>query len=125
MSYIFRFFYCNVLRLITDKLKISAPSRIVNVSSVGAHLGKLNRHNLNEYPKTSHSGFASFFMYCNAKLCQILFTRVLGEKLKGTGVNVYALHPGLAESEMFRKLPTLVKEVVLFLVINLSKVINC
>lgn len=40
--------------------------------------------------------------YRQSKLANVLFTYELAKKLKNTGVTVYALHPGVVNSEFFR-----------------------
>ena len=68
----------------TDKLKRSAPSRVVNVSSI-AHkwTGPLDLSNLN---------FEKYFdetkVYFNTKLELVVFTRELARRLDGTGLQI-------------------------------------
>ncbi|XP_020032102.1 retinol dehydrogenase 11 [Castor canadensis] len=83
--------------LLLQKLKESAPSRVVNVSSLAHHLGKIHFHNLHG-EKFYHSGLA----YCNSKLANILFTQELARRLKGSGVTTYSVHPGTVQSELVR-----------------------
>jgi NAD(P)-dependent dehydrogenase (short-subunit alcohol dehydrogenase family) len=72
-----------------DKLKASAPARIVSTASA-AHLGaKLDIGDLQS--AKNYSGFRS---YNCSKLCNILFTRELVRRLQGTGVTANCLHPG-------------------------------
>ena len=76
--------------LLLDKIKASAPARIINVSS-GAHTsGKIEFDNLQG--ERDYSPRA----YDNSKLANILFTMELARRLEGTGVTVNALHPGFA-----------------------------
>lgn len=77
--------------LLLDKLKASAPARIVNVAS-DAHrfVDGLNFDDL----QTEHSPFKTMKIYGASKLCNIYFTRVLAKKLEGSGVTVNAVHPG-------------------------------
>lgn len=42
--------------------------------------------------------------YANSKLCNILFTIELSEKLQGTKVTSYSLHPGVVDTEIFRRI---------------------
>lgn len=90
-----------------DKLKRSAPSRIVNVASLTAKSAKLNLNNLekiNDVPdinKVLHNINA----YSDSKLCNILFTTELAKKLQGTNVTVNALHPGVIATDLFRRAP--------------------
>lgn len=76
--------------LLLDRVKESAPARIINVSS-------------NAYTFVKDMGFddlqaereyKTFKVYGRSKLANILFTRSLGEKLQGTGVTANCLHPG-------------------------------
>ena len=64
--------------LLLEKLKESAPSRVVNVSSLAHHLGRIHFHNL-QGEKFYQSGLA----YCHSKLANILFTQELARRLKG------------------------------------------
>ncbi|HEY3878485.1 MAG TPA: SDR family NAD(P)-dependent oxidoreductase [Trebonia sp.] len=67
-------------------LESSAPSRIVNVSSLGQQAIDFNDVMLT---RRYDGGRA----YCQSKLAQILYTADLAERLDGTGVTVNALHP--------------------------------
>ncbi|KAG8511768.1 Retinol dehydrogenase 12, partial [Galemys pyrenaicus] len=83
--------------LLLERLKESAPARVVNLSSVVHHVGKIHFHDL-QSEKSYNSGFA----YCHSKLANVLFTRELAKKLQGTGVTTYAVHPGIVSSELVR-----------------------
>lgn len=89
--------------LLLDLLRKSAPSRIVNVSSLGHKwIGSFDLENLN-----AEKFYTAKHRYFDSKLEQIFFTRYLAKKLEGTGVTVNALHPGSVQSELFQKLPLL------------------
>jgi NAD(P)-dependent dehydrogenase (short-subunit alcohol dehydrogenase family) len=85
--------------LLLDILKKSAPSRMVIVSSV-MHAGseknrpKVHLDDLN-YEKRQYKNFTA---YGEAKVATILYAAELAERLKGTGVTVYSVHPGWARS---------------------------
>lgn len=83
--------------LLLDKLKKSAPSRIINVSSIAHKRGKINFDDLN-----SKDSYEPGEAYDQSKLANILFTIELAERLKGTGVTVNAVHPGLVKTKIFR-----------------------
>ncbi|XP_029411437.1 retinol dehydrogenase 11 isoform X2 [Nannospalax galili] len=83
--------------LLLETLKESAPSRIVNVSSLAHHLGRIYFQNL-QGEKFYIAGLA----YCHSKLANILFTRELARRLKGSGVTTYSVHPGTVNSELVR-----------------------
>ena len=68
-------------------LVASAPSRIVNVSSLGQWPLDLDDLMLER-------GYDGTRAYCQSKLAQILATVELAPRLAGTGVTVTALHPG-------------------------------
>jgi NAD(P)-dependent dehydrogenase (short-subunit alcohol dehydrogenase family) len=67
-------------------LKQSAPSRIVNVASLGQHPIDFDDVMITR----SYSGSRA---YAQSKLSQIMFTIDLAEELKGSGVTVNSLHP--------------------------------
>uniref|UniRef100_A0A8D0HDU8 NADP-retinol dehydrogenase n=1 Tax=Sphenodon punctatus TaxID=8508 RepID=A0A8D0HDU8_SPHPU len=83
--------------LLLESLKKSAPARIVNVSSLAHHGGRIRFHDL-QGEKCYNRSLA----YCHSKLANILFTRELARRLQGTGVIVNALHPGTVHSELVR-----------------------
>ncbi|KAM9202626.1 retinol dehydrogenase 11 [Dugong dugon] len=83
--------------LLLEKLKESAPSRVVNVSSLAHYLGRIHFHDL-QSEKFYEAGLA----YCNSKLANILFTQELARRLKGSGVTTYSVHPGTVKSELPR-----------------------
>ena len=67
-------------------LKASAPSRIVNVASLGQHPIDFDDVMITK----NYSGSRA---YAQSKLSQIMFTIDLAEELKGSGVTVNSLHP--------------------------------
>ena len=79
--------------LLLDRLRASAPSRIINVSSDAHRRAKIDFDNLQG--ERSYGGFRA---YGQAKLALTLFTYELSRRLKGTGVTVNALHPGFVAS---------------------------
>jgi NAD(P)-dependent dehydrogenase (short-subunit alcohol dehydrogenase family) len=72
--------------LLLPTLKKSAPSRIVNVASLGQHPIDFNDVMITK----SYSGSRA---YAQSKLSQIMFTIDLAEELKESGVTVNSLHP--------------------------------
>ncbi|NXG45601.1 RDH12 dehydrogenase, partial [Psilopogon haemacephalus] len=95
--------------LLLERLKQSAPARIVNVSSLAHHGGRIRFHDL-QGEKSYNRGLA----YCHSKLANVLFTRELARRLQGkfalncfsfatgTKVTANALHPGSVSSELVR-----------------------
>ena len=79
--------------LLLDRLKASAPARIVTVSS-GAHAtGKINVGDLQGEHR--YSGQQA---YSQSKLANVLFTYELARRLHGTGVTATVLHPGVVRT---------------------------
>ena len=90
VNYLSHFLLTNLL---LNKLKESAPARIVNVTS-DAHLsGHMSFDDLQE-----EKGYSAMKSYCQSKLAQVLFTYELAERLKGSGVTVNCVHPGAVRS---------------------------
>src|SRR5215213_4387537 len=75
--------------LLLDMLKVSAPSRIVTVSSEARRGASINFEDLQ-----SERRYRPFQVYGMTKLANILFTYELAERLEGTGVVANCLHPG-------------------------------
>jgi NAD(P)-dependent dehydrogenase (short-subunit alcohol dehydrogenase family) len=75
--------------LLLDKLKASAPARIVNVSSESHQSGYIKMDDL-ELEK----GYRLMRAYGQSKLAMVLFTYELARRLQGTGVTANCLHPG-------------------------------
>ena len=84
-------------KLLLDRVRASAPARIVNLSSVGHHFarGGMRWDDLQfETSRYSASG-----AYCASKLANLLFTRALAGRLPAAEVTVNACHPGAVRSE--------------------------
>lgn len=81
-----------------DLLKLSAPSRIVNVSSI-AHQ---NVKGLNFADLQYSKGYAAFPVYGHSKLANIMHTFALARRLDGLGVTANCLHPGSVATNIGR-----------------------
>ncbi|XP_023142836.2 retinol dehydrogenase 13 isoform X1 [Amphiprion ocellaris] len=84
--------------LLLDKLKESAPSRVINLASLAHIVGKIDFEDLNWEKKK----FDTKQAYCQSKLANVLFTRELAKRLQGSGVTVNAVHPGVVATELGR-----------------------
>jgi retinol dehydrogenase-12 len=89
-------------RLLLDRLRQSAPARIVNVSSE-AHRGapgidfdRVRR------PTKSVTGFPE---YAVSKLANLLHAQELARRVDTDAVTTYALHPGVIASDIWRRVP--------------------
>jgi NAD(P)-dependent dehydrogenase (short-subunit alcohol dehydrogenase family) len=83
--------------LVLDRLKASAPSRIINVASAAHRAARVDFDNLN-----SERRYRAPQAYVRTKLYNILFTRELARRLSGTGVTANALHPGTVRTRLGR-----------------------
>lgn len=80
--------YFLLTNLLLDRLRASAPARIINVASQ-AHSGTLDFSDLQNARR--YSGFRAYQL---SKLANLLFTYELARRLAGSGVTVNAAHPG-------------------------------
>src|SRR5262245_25394559 len=79
--------------LLLDRLKASAPSRIIMTAS-DAHLGAtIPFDDLN-----AEGSYRGFGRYKETKLANILFTRELARRIEGSNVTAHSFHPGLVAS---------------------------
>src|SRR6266852_1199161 len=81
-----------------DPLKANAPSRIINVSSVGHYNGHINFDDLN-----LEKEYGGWKAYGQSKLALVLFTHELAKKLQGTGVTVNAVHAGTLATNIWSR----------------------
>ncbi len=79
--------------LLLDRLKASAPARIVTVSSNAQSLGKIDFEDLQG--ERRYSGQDA---YNQSKLASVMFAFELARRLAGTGVTANVLHPGVVNS---------------------------
>ncbi|NNL66305.1 MAG: SDR family oxidoreductase [Myxococcales bacterium] len=81
--------------LLLERIRESAPARIVNVAS-DAH-----RFVSRFDPDVSEEGrFRWWQVYGRSKLANVLFTRELSRRLAGSGVTVNAVHPGAVSTRL-------------------------
>jgi NAD(P)-dependent dehydrogenase (short-subunit alcohol dehydrogenase family) len=78
-------------------LKSRAPSRVITVSSIAHTRGQFDPDNLQ-----GEKRFEPYAAYALSKLANILFTYELAERLRGTGVTVNCLHPGVVTTKLLR-----------------------
>src|ERR1700730_15635002 len=83
VNYLSGFLLANLL---LPLLKAAAPSRIVNVASLGQHPIDFDDVMITR-------GYSGSRAYAQSKLSQIMFTIDLAAELKGSGVTVNSLHP--------------------------------
>jgi NAD(P)-dependent dehydrogenase (short-subunit alcohol dehydrogenase family) len=83
--------------LLLDLIKQSAPSRIINVSSM-AHSSKIDFDDLQ-----SKKNYSAYNAYALSKLANIIFTFKLAYDLKDTRIDVNCLHPGVINTKLLRE----------------------
>jgi NAD(P)-dependent dehydrogenase (short-subunit alcohol dehydrogenase family) len=76
--------------LLIDRLKQSAPARIIQVNSEGHRFGGLDLNDLN-WERRYYMGLRG---YGASKVAQLLTTWEFADRLKGSGVTINAMHPG-------------------------------
>jgi NAD(P)-dependent dehydrogenase (short-subunit alcohol dehydrogenase family) len=81
-----------------DMLVASAPSGIVNVTSVAHTAGELDLDDLD-----FADGYRPYRAYARSKLANVMFTYELAQRLEGTGVTANAFHPGLVRTQIGAK----------------------
>ena len=80
--------------LLLDRLKASAPARIVTVSSGAQAMGRIDFDDLQG--ERNYSGQRA---YSQSKLANVMFTYELARRLEGTGVTATLLHPGVVRTD--------------------------
>lgn len=102
--------------LLLDRLKESAPARIVNVASRAHSRSRgLDFEALRQPTKTT-TGFPE---YQDSKLANVLFTAEMRRRLEGSQVTCVSLHPGVVASDIWRRVPWPLRGLMkLFMVTN-------
>ncbi len=88
--------------LLLERLVRSAPSRIVNVSSKAHYHARGIDWPALRTPTRSITGMREYEV---SKLCNVLHAVELAERLRGSGVTTYSLHPGVIASDVWRNVP--------------------
>src|SRR5207253_359266 len=79
--------------LLLDRLKASAPSRVVTVSSGAQARGRIDFEDLQG--ARDYSGQRA---YSQSKLANVMFTNELARRLEGTGITATSVHPGVVRT---------------------------
>ena len=89
--------YFSLTLQLLDLLKASSYSRIVNVASSSNYSIKELRIDDYNWEKRNYKMMTS---YADSKLYNIMFTFLLAEKLRGTGITANCLHPGYVKTNI-------------------------
>lgn len=95
--------------LLLERLKSSAPSRIISVSSSAHRMGHFDFDDMN-----LERSYSAWGAYGRSKLANILFASELNRRLEGTGVVAVSLHPGVIKTELWRHLGVMFRVVIGF-----------
>ena len=87
--------YFLLTNLLLDVLVSSAPARVVNVSSA-AHFGAT----IDLTDVQSSREYRAIRAYRQSKLANLMFTYEMARRIRGTGVTVNAVHPGLVATNL-------------------------
>ena len=79
--------------LLLDRLKMSAPARIVTVASAAQGMGTIDFGDL--MGERNYSGQSA---YNQSKLANVMFTYELARRLEGSGVTATVVHPGMTNT---------------------------
>jgi NAD(P)-dependent dehydrogenase (short-subunit alcohol dehydrogenase family) len=98
-------------QLLLERLRSSAPARIVNVGSAAYRRGRMRFDDLGH-----RRGYRMMRVYAQSKLANLLFTQELAARLAASGVTVNCAHPGAVRTGLGmnngRVLPWLVRRLV-------------
>ncbi len=94
--------------LLLDRLKLSAPARVVTVSSNAHAMGRLDFDDLQG--EQSYSGSKA---YNQSKLANVLFTYELARRLPASAVTANALHPGVVNTSFGAEDPRAIQRLLI------------
>jgi retinol dehydrogenase 14 len=102
--------YFLLTQLLIDRIVRSAPARIVNVASIAHRRATMDFDDL-----FFERGYFLMKAYGRSKLGNVLYTRLLAQKLAGTGVTVSSLHPGTVDTGIWSGAPAWTKPLIAIL----------
>jgi retinol dehydrogenase-12 len=102
-------------QLLLEKLKASAPARVVVVASKAHYRAKSVDFAALRRPTATRTGLSEYMV---AKLANVLFAAELARRLEGSGVTTYSLHPGVVATDVWRSVPSLLQPLIKLFMIN-------
>ncbi len=96
-------------QLLLDRLRESAPARVVVVASAAHYDAKRIDWQALQAKTRSVSGVRE---YAISKLANVLFAAELARREQDHGITTYALHPGVIASDVWRRVPWPVRPVI-------------
>jgi retinol dehydrogenase 12 len=92
-----------LLGCLADGARVVTVASDAHFQAKGIDFGALRRRG---------RGITGMHEYAISKLCNVLFAEELARRTEGTGVTSYVLHPGVVASDMWRRVPRLVRPLV-------------
>lgn len=86
--------------LLMPQLQNAERARVINVASMIHHLGKVDFDSFR-----GEKRYSPLAAYGQSKLANVLFTRELAQRCKGTNVTAYCLHPGAVGTNIAGRSP--------------------
>jgi len=98
VNYVGHHYLTNLLLPKMKESSVTEEGRIIAVSSIAHHLGKIDMKDLN-FDERKYSGFSA---YGQSKLAAILMCRYLADRFENEGVNIkaFSLHPGAIATKL-------------------------
>jgi retinol dehydrogenase-14 len=93
--------------LLLERIRESAPARIVFTSSEGHYSGTLDLDDVG-----FEHGYSVMRAYSRSKLANVLTARALARRLDGSGVTVTSLHPGAIATNIWSRAPWFARPVL-------------
>lgn len=93
--------------LLLDKLRASAPSRIVHLTSMLHTKGTIDFDSFR-----GEKPYKASVAYNQSKLANLVFSNELARRLEGTGVTSNAVHPGAIATDITRDLPWIARKLI-------------
>ncbi len=100
--------YFLLTSLLLERIRQSAPARIVSVASVGHRRGTMDLDD----PGFERGGYWIMRAYCRSKLANVLFAGELARRLAGTGVTSNSVHPGSVATRIWSHAPWWTKPLI-------------
>jgi NAD(P)-dependent dehydrogenase (short-subunit alcohol dehydrogenase family) len=95
--------------LLLDKLKASAPARVVHLTSMLHTKGSIDFGSFR-----GEKPYKAQVAYNQSKLANLVFSNELARRLEGTGVTSNAVHPGAIATDITRDMPWIVRTLIGF-----------
>jgi NAD(P)-dependent dehydrogenase (short-subunit alcohol dehydrogenase family) len=96
--------------LLLDKLRTSAPSRIIHLTSMLHTKGTLDFESFR-----GDKPYKASVAYNQSKLANLVFSSELARRLEGTGVTSNAVHPGAISTDITREMPWIARKLIGFM----------